>query len=198
MAEASKAPLPPPPTSLDAPTAQDPSSDNESEVDTDMSNYSVDSDEFTATDTESYLSKSPPGSEKDGNEPSSPKKKPGRKIAGFLKRVARAGVDSALSVDRVQASLGSEHAKRRIGAVSDPPLTDIPESEVTTDPAEVEDVATDPTTTTSPTNSSTDESEKKPKKKLIKGPIENGEGPSVFSGRYHGKRGHILLINSPC
>ncbi|TCD64951.1 hypothetical protein EIP91_003409 [Steccherinum ochraceum] len=190
VAEAQKAPLPPPPTSHDAPTAEDPNADtDESDVDVDMSNYSVDTDneESASGDTASFISGTTANSEKEGKDPASPKRRAGRKVAGFLKRAVKAGVGGAMSVDQVKAAVGSEHAKRRIGTLTDPPLTDVAESDdVTTDPVEHEQLKQDPNA--------------KPKKRVA-GPIENNEGPSVFTGRLHGKKGHILLINSatsPC
>lgn len=145
----------------------------------------MDSDhESVAEDTHSITD-----SQKDGIEAKSPKRKAGRKVAGFLKRAVRAGVGGALSVDQLKAAAGSEHAKRRIGAISEPPPTDIAEVDVA--PSLVDDEI--------PTGDVSD-SEEVPKK-AVSGPIENGEGPSVFSARMRGKRGHVLLINSatsPC
>ncbi|THH33414.1 hypothetical protein EUX98_g770 [Antrodiella citrinella] len=152
IGEASKAPLPPPPTSLDAPTAQDPGSGaEESDVGVDLSNYSVDSD-AEREDSQSQTA-------------------------------VRAGVSGALTVDYVKAAVGSEYARRRVGAVSDPPLTDITDADVTADPMEQERTA-----------------DNRPKK-VIPGPIEKYEGPSAFTARWHGRRGHVLIVNSatsPC
>ncbi|TCD62854.1 hypothetical protein EIP91_006335 [Steccherinum ochraceum] len=190
VAEAQKAPLPPPPSSLDAPTAEDPNSEtDESDLEADMSNYSIDTDneESASGDTASFISDTTVNGDKEGKEPTSPKRRPGRKVAGFLKRAVKAGVGGAMSIDQVKAAAGSENAKRRIGALTDPPLTDVVDSDdVTTDPVEHEQLKEDPKAKT---------------KKLVAGPIENNEGPSVFTGRMHGKRGYILLINSatsPC
>ena len=185
----------PPPTSLDAPTAQESNSDQEdSDLEVDLSKYAVDSDrESAVAEDKSFVSRSTVDPERESKDKTTPKKKPGQKVAGFLKRAVRAGVGGALSVDQVKAAVGSEPAKRRVGAVSDPPLTDISDAEVTTDPTEVENAIAE-------ASSETQDPQKTPKK-LIPGPIENGEGPSVFSARMHGKRGHVVIINSavsPC
>lgn len=125
IAEAQKAPLPPPPTSLDGPTPRDPSADTDSEYEFDASSYAMDSD----SDHESYTSKAVREDSKEGiDATTNPKQKPGRRVAGFLKRAAKASVAGALSVDKLKAAAGSEHARRRIGAVSDPPLTDFPDT----------------------------------------------------------------------
>lgn len=57
------------------------------------------------------------------------KQKPGSKIAGLLKRTAKAGVGGALGIDRLKAKVGSEPAKRRLGALpgtDDPPAYEGP------------------------------------------------------------------------
>lgn len=180
-AEAEKAPIPPPPTSADAPTAVSEESDAESELTFDTTSYGVDTDHesLPSTADEDYDHMSNGSEGKSSRADSKPKPKPGRRIAGFLKSTVKAGVGSALGVDYIKASVGSETSKRRIGAVSDPPLTTSKEL----DPAEA-----------SKTKEGT-ETDSKP------GPIENGEGPTVFSARMHGKKGHVLLITSaisPC
>ncbi|KAH8099327.1 hypothetical protein BXZ70DRAFT_1065633 [Cristinia sonorae] len=171
IAEQQKAPLPPPPTSLDAPTAQDTTSDeDDSDIETDFSNYSIDSDQESVPTDNSSAS-------------SGAKKKAGQKVAGILKRAAKTGVAGVLGADKLKAAVGSENARRRKGAVTDPPLTDFSET-VVSDPTEPGEEGTG-----------------NELKKVVPGPIENGEGPSVFSARMHGRKGHIILINSaisPC
>ncbi len=182
-AEAEKAPLPPPPTSADAPTATSEDSEEESELAFDTTNYSVDTNESLPSTTDEdydHLSNDSEGKPKDGATGPKPKPKAGKKIAGFLKSTVRAGVGGALGVDYIKATVGSEHSKRRIGAVSDPPLTQTKEL----DPAETTKIE--------------DGQESKDTKP---GPIENGEGPTVFSARMHGKKGYAILITSavsPC
>lgn len=57
-----------------------------------------------------------PGDVKEGKD-AKPAKKPS-KVLGFLKGTTKAGVESALGMDRVKAIVGSEHAKTRIGVVA--------------------------------------------------------------------------------
>ena len=107
-------------------------------------------------------------------DPSTKKQGPGRKIAAVLKRTVRAGVDGALGLDHVKAKVGSEQAKQRLGAVADP------------SPA----VAAEKGALDSPE-----------KADVARLNLPGGEGPCVFSGRLHGKTGHILLVSSaasPC
>lgn len=85
-----------------------------------------------------------------------------------------------MSVDAIKAAAGSENSKRRIGAVSDPPLTQT--ADLT--PEEVEKIK-----------------EGEAPEDTKPGPIENGEGPTMFTARMRGKKGHVLLITSamsPC
>lgn len=102
------------------------------------------------------------------------KRKPGRKIAAALKRTVKAGVGGALGVDHLKAKVGSENAKQRLGVVSDPPPA-VNVQENVSGESSTGDVA-----------------------RLN---LPGGEGPCVFSGRMHGKKGNILLVNSatsPC
>ena len=160
IGEANKSPLPPPPTSQEdtAPDAEDETSSF------DASEYDVDSDSEEYPTSEHTLDNGPEGGE-------TPKRKPGRKIAAALKRTVKAGVGGALSVDHLKAKMGSEHAKQRLGAISEPP----------------------------PSGTIEENTEKTEKVARIS--LPGGEGPSVFSGRLHGKRGHALIVNSatsPC
>lgn len=170
LAEKNKAPLPPPPTS-----AQPTVSDSEDESDEfDGSSYDVDTDSEDYTDQiHTERDYAAPGEEEEAK-----KKKPGRKIAAALKRTVKAGVGGALGVDHLKAKVGSEGAKQRIGAVSEPPPTGAvhSDSSKSTDPAP-------------------------PKPEVARVNLPGGEGPSVFSARLHGKKGHIVLVNSatsPC
>ncbi|CAL1694124.1 unnamed protein product [Somion occarium] len=192
IAERNKAPLPPPPTSADGPTPPASGEGDPSEVQFDTSNHDVDADsdhesEHTATSAEydrlssngdsPTLASSGGGT---GDKEKKEKKKPGRKIAGFVKGAVRASVEGALGADHVKASVGSEASKKRIGAVSDPPLPVSRDVDADEGAKELKE---------------SQESEVKP------GPLEDGEGPSVFSARYHGKKGYIILIESatsPC
>lgn len=110
----------------------------------------------------------------DGTESKSPKRKPGRKITAAIKRTVKASVEGALGVDHLKAKVGSEGAKQRLGAVSNPPAAALIQGGTPAESA-AEDVA--------------------------RVTLPGGEGPCVFSGRMHGKRGHILLVSSatsPC
>ncbi len=112
IAEAKKAPLPPPPSS-EEPTVSDSNDETES---FDGSTYDVD------TDSEDYASTS--HADAGGyhtDDSSSHKKNPGRKIAAALKRTVKAGVGGALGVDHLKAKIGSESAKQRLGAIDEPP-----------------------------------------------------------------------------
>jgi hypothetical protein len=169
FAERNKAPLPPPPTSEQAAY-----SDSEDETeDFDASSYDVDSDSEDYTDqihTEKDYA--------DGDEQSTKKRKPGRKIAAALKRTVKAGVGGALGVDHLKAKIGSEPAKNRIGAVADPP------------PSETMHQGTDKSVVTHDHT-----------KDVARVNLPGGEGPCVFSARFHGRKGHVILVNtaaSPC
>lgn len=99
------------------------------------------------------------------------KRKSGRKIAAALKRTVKASVGGALSVDHLKAKIGSESAKQRLGAVAAPP----------------------------PAGTVHENTEKA--EKVARLNLPGGEGPSVFSARMHGKKGHLFLVNSatsPC
>ncbi|KAF7793797.1 hypothetical protein EIP86_004918 [Pleurotus ostreatoroseus] len=164
IAERNKSPLPPPPTSLE-PTLSDSEDDTDS---FDESEYDVDIDD---EDDVSMVQQDAQGAE---TESKSPKRKPGRRIAAAFKRTVKASVEGALGVDHLKAKVGSENAKQRLGAVSNPP------------PAALVQDGT-------PAESATED--------VARVSLPGGEGPCVFSGRMHGKRGHILLVNSatsPC
>ena len=109
----------------------------------------------------------------EGHEEGSKKKIPGRKIASVLKRTVKTGISGALGMDHLKAKVGSEQAKQRLGAVSAPPPGVVNE--------EGESVAE--------------------KKDVARLQLPGGEGPCVFSGRLHGKKGQILVVSSatsPC
>ena len=174
IAEANNSPLPPPPTSQET-TASDTEDDTD---EFDASEYDVDSDseEYPATATTAA------GEEADGEAGSgdSPKRRPGRRIANALKKTVKAGVGGALGVDHFKAKIGSENAKQRLGALSVPPST-----------AEV----------TPGSSSSKDSKDGGQPEDVARVNLPGGEGPSVFSARMHGKKGHALIVNSatsPC
>ena len=171
LAERDKAPLPPPPTS-----EQLTESDSEDETeDFDSSSYDVDTDSGDYIDQIHAEKDYANGEElKEGEK----KRKPGRKIAAVLKRTVKTGVSGALGVDHLKAKVGSEQAKNRIGAVADPP------------PSETMHQGTDKTVVTH------DHSQN-----VARVNLPGGEGPCVFSARLHGRKGHVILINtaaSPC
>lgn len=185
IAERNKAPLPPPPTAADGPTPRSSNEDHSDNLQFDISNYDVDTnsdEESTRTSTstaDDHLSCNDSESLGDKEEPKK-KKYPGRKIAGLVKGAMKLSVESALGIDHLKASMGSDSSKNRIGAVSDPPL-----------PALHDD---DPDEGVKSLKES-DEARVEP------GPLEDGEGPCVFTARYQGKKGHIVLIESatsPC
>ncbi|KAI0094314.1 hypothetical protein BDY19DRAFT_901530 [Irpex rosettiformis] len=166
-----ESPLPPPPTSQET-TVSD------TEDDTDefyVSEYDVDSDseEYPATETIPVVEET--GGERERN---SPKRKPGRRIANALKKTVKAGVGGVLGVDHLKAKIGSEGAKQRLGALTEPPST----AEVIPDSSEGSKGSGQP-------------------EKVARVSLPGGEGPCVFSARVHGKKGHILIVNSatsPC
>ncbi|KAL4252469.1 Protein of unknown function DUF3292 [Abortiporus biennis] len=184
LAESQKAPLPPPPTSLDAPTP--PSyEDEDTDADFDPSSYEVDSDHTTEDDFEHMSGSNGDRSSSSSSKETKPKRRAGQKITGLLKKTAKLGVSGALGMDHLKASVtGSEPSKQRLGAVTDPAMT------------EFKDPITNPQD-----ENKTNVGIKARSEEHKPGPIENGEGPSVFSARMHGKKGYILLIESaasPC
>ena len=180
IAERNKSPLPPPPTAADGPTPPTAGDDEPPELRFDSSNYDVDVDsdsDGTPTDYEHSIETY----KSDGNDTKAQKKKnPGRRIAGFVKGAVKLSVESALGVDHVKASFGSDSSKKRIGAVSDPPLSLMHEADLNDDVLNLKEPH-EP------------ETESKP--------LDDGEGPCVFTARYEGKKGHIVLVESaisPC
>ncbi|KZT00031.1 uncharacterized protein LAESUDRAFT_709421 [Laetiporus sulphureus 93-53] len=112
IAEAHKTPLPPPP-STNKVTEGEEHSDPEAAVkerdyEFDASNYEVESahaDENAQQDSEA---------DTDGN---AGKPRSGNKLTKLLKGTGKATVSGALGIDHIKAKMGSEAAKRRLGAV---------------------------------------------------------------------------------
>lgn len=173
LAEQNKAPLPPPPTSM-----QPTDSDSEDETEEfDASSYDVD------TDLEDYADSME--TEQDDADTDGPKKrKPGRRIIGALKRTVKAGVGGALGVDHLKAKVGSEPAKQRVGAVTAPPPT-----------ATIQQGSNNSGKRTGSMVSSDNLPD------VARANLPGGEGPCIFSARLHGKKGHVVIVNSatsPC
>lgn len=118
IGEANKAPLPPPPRSHEAPP----------EVPAEVSEKHL-----RATGADAPLNASPEelnaamehdpstvhqsgGSDIDAAKDTKHGKK-GSKILGFFKGTTRATVETAIGADRLKAKIGSEHAKKRLGAI---------------------------------------------------------------------------------
>ncbi|KAI8980639.1 hypothetical protein BD414DRAFT_516358 [Trametes punicea] len=111
------------------------------------------------------------------------KKKKGSKVLGIIKKTAHTGVSGVLGMDHIKAKIGSEHAKRRLGAVAPPPNK--PNADGT--PATIELTA--------------DEKEREEVAKERAEAALKREGPTSFSGRMHGRKGRLLLVTgaaSPC
>ncbi|KAI9069704.1 hypothetical protein FKP32DRAFT_1586683 [Trametes sanguinea] len=202
VAELAKAPLPPPPASrphhtADAvkdanpapehpPQAADALKEHDFAFDTD--NYEiegVDPDHSQAYTDEADVGEETDDESAEGGGPGEDKKKKkGSKILGAIKKTAHTGVSGVLGLDRVKAKVGSEHAKRRLGAVAPPSSKQN---------ADGMPVSVDPTA-----------DEKEREKELAKERADAAlkrEGPTSFSGRYHGKKGRLLLVTgaaSPC
>ena len=109
IGEANKAPLPPPPRS-DQPPSDKPKSLNGDHLTLDASNEEIheaihaDPADATAPDV---------SAEK-------PKHRHGARILGFLKGTTKTGVETKLGVDKVRATVGSEHAKNHLGILPKP------------------------------------------------------------------------------
>lgn len=188
ISERNKTPLPPPPTAADGPTPPTNDDEDPDDLQFDTSNYDVDTDsdqESVRTSTSAEYDRlshngSEPKSTSSDEKRGHKKKNAGRRIAGIVKGAVKMSVESALGIDHVKASLGSDASKKRIGAISDPPLPVLRDD----DPDQgVRDLK------------ESNEAHAEP------GPLEDGEGPCVFTARYLGKKGHIVLIESatsPC
>jgi len=50
-----------------------------------------------------------------------PKKKHGRRVLAFIKSTTKGGVETMLGTDRLKATVGSEHAKNRLGVLNTGP-----------------------------------------------------------------------------
>jgi hypothetical protein len=106
VGEANRAPIPPPPRSDDP--APDHAADlNKDELELDASRSEIDDVIH-------------PDSEPAPDQQSTPKKKPGSRILGFLKGTTKGGVETKLTVDQVRAVAGSSHAKQHLGILPDP------------------------------------------------------------------------------
>ena len=197
IAEAAKAPLPPPPIARPhhtaaAADAADPASAHppqaadalkEHDFAFDTENYEIDSvdpDHPRAYANEDIEGEHTDQESAEGGEEGKEKKKKGSKVLGLIKKTAHTGVSGILGVDHLKAKVGNEHSKRRLGAVAPPPTN--PNMGVTQ--ATVEQTADE--------------------KALAKERAEEAlrrEGPTSFSGRLHGKKGRLLLVTaaaSPC
>ncbi|KAI0328422.1 hypothetical protein GY45DRAFT_1347169 [Cubamyces sp. BRFM 1775] len=198
IAEAAKAPLPPPPiarphhtaAAADAanpapahpPQAADALKEHDFAFDTD--NYEIDG--VDPDHPQAYANEGVEGEYTDqesvegGDEGKETKKKKGSKVLGLIKKTAHTGVSGILGMDHLKAKVGNEHSKRRLGAVAPPP--DNPNADGTQ--ATVEQTADE--------------------KALAKERADEAlrrEGPTSFSGRLHGKKGRLLLVTaaaSPC
>ena len=142
-------------------------------------------DESEEFDGSSYDVDSDPGDEteqvqdEDSNADGSKKRKPGRRIIGALKRTVKAGVGGALGVDHLKAKAGSEPAKQRIGAVAAPSPSASMQQQYNKSGGSM---------------LSSDDS-------VARINLPGGEGPCVFSARMHGRKGHVVIVNSavsPC
>lgn len=109
LGEAEKTPLPPPPIYAESP-------ENAKDAEADIpSDYEIDEDESDDEHDRVAAAQKPEGVPPEQLEKA--KQKPGRKIVNAMKTFAKGGVSTALGVDRVKASAGSEHAKQRLGAL---------------------------------------------------------------------------------
>ncbi|OJT05636.1 hypothetical protein TRAPUB_3559 [Trametes pubescens] len=190
VAEQAKAPLPPPPVARDHHTADvvdaaNPSPAHPQEAANalkehdfafDTENYEVEGVDPDAATADGELTDGERGEGDDAGD--APKKtKGGSKVLGLIKKTAHTGVSGVLSMDRLKAKIGNEHAKRRLGAVAPPP-----------DKAEP---------TTSPPQTA---QEKEDAKARAEAALRR-EGPTSFSARVKGRKGRLLLVTgaaSPC
>ena len=101
VGEANKAPIPPPPSSDEAPEYK------AAHLDTD--DLAIDASHAEIQDAIH------PDAISETNEPEKAKKKHGARVLGFLKGTARVGVEAALGVDTVKAAVGSTSAKHHKG-----------------------------------------------------------------------------------
>ena len=54
-----------------------------------------------------------------GSDTAPPKKKHGRRLLAFVKGATKGGVETMLGADRLKAAAGAQHAKNRLGVLSD-------------------------------------------------------------------------------
>lgn len=157
IAEENKTPLPPPPSTNKVTEIPEEHPDgpeaavSEHDFAFDTSNYEIEN-----TDSEAGNMTDDADGMTEGNKS---KPKSGSKLVRIFKGTSKATVSSVLGVDHLKAKLGSEAAKRRLGAA--------PESKVGI-------------TTNGPTGSR----------------VGLGDGPTTYAGRFHGRRGYVVLVTS--
>lgn len=108
--EASKAPLPPSPTSSKPPPSR-PASLNGDDLALDASNEEI--HEAIHKDTTETDSSKPVETEK-------PKHRHGENIINFFRGTAKTGVETKLGIDKVKAKVGSTNAKNHLGILPKP------------------------------------------------------------------------------
>ncbi|RPA93927.1 hypothetical protein L873DRAFT_1703435 [Choiromyces venosus 120613-1] len=109
IGEASKAPLPPPPRS-GSPVPNDPANITMDDVPPEVSPTDVTA---AAAPDAQMLKQHEPEHEEEHKKPI------GKRLLGFLKGTTKTGVSTALGVDKLKATAGSEHAKNRLGVLQE-------------------------------------------------------------------------------
>ena len=108
--EASKAPLPPSPTSDKAPSSR-PISLNGDDLALDASNDEI---------HEAIHQDTPPADPSGSPETEKPKHRHGERILNLFKGTAKTGVETKLGIDKVKAKIGSTNAKNHLGILPKP------------------------------------------------------------------------------
>ncbi|OCH90536.1 hypothetical protein OBBRIDRAFT_730626 [Obba rivulosa] len=127
VAERNKMPLPPPPSPHGVTDTDKKGADAVSSHDYafDSSNYEIEGvDEAEHEKMENMHAQQGEETDPEDGEKDSGKKKKhsaGSKIASLLKRTTKVSIEGGLGIDHLKAKVGSEAAKRRLGAVSPPP-----------------------------------------------------------------------------
>jgi hypothetical protein len=114
IGEANRAPLPPPPRSDHPPPSRPTTPVQTEDLPLEASQAEVDS----AVHPEPTTTPEP------SDETQKPKHS-GKRIIAFFKGATKAGVEGVLGTDRVKATVGSEHAKNRLGILPDPTKTPV-------------------------------------------------------------------------
>lgn len=159
LAEAARMPIPPPASPNDPTPHVDAQSSGielhqhleQRDLDFDASNYIVDEVDPNREPEQKLGGLELQADAKEKGE----KPKKGSKLASVFKSTTKTAIGGALHMDHLKAKLGSDGAKRRLGAVSG----------------------------------------------IGEPGWKAGEGPTTFSARMHGKRGHVVLVTSatsPC